>query len=168
MRATTYAVLLAGLAASAALVLPFAHALQAPDQLPFITTWKTETANEIVTIPLVGSGMTIHWGDGASSTGVSGTATHAYANPGTYAVSVYGGLEAISLDYHPDASKLVSIDQWGDVSWTTMEVGLPGRRQHGLRGDRRSGPLAASPTCLACSPAPPPSTATSPPGTSPR
>ena len=95
-------------------------AQQAPDQLPFVITWKTDTVNETVTIPLVGSGMAIGWGDGAVSVGVSGTATHTYANPGTYTISVYGGLEAISLDGHPDAAKLVSIDQWGDASWTTM------------------------------------------------
>ena len=144
MRAITYVALLA---ASAALALPFAHAggwagagldatlpgqlveahaQQAPDQRPFVTTWKIDVANQAVTIPLVGSGLTVHWGDGTNSTGVSGPATHTYANPGTYAVSVYGGLEAISLDGHPDAAKLVSIDQWGDASWTTMNSAFAG------------------------------------------
>ena len=101
-------------------------AQRAPGQLPFITTWRTDTANQTIAIPLRGTGMTIHWGDGTNSTGVSGTATHTYANPGTHTVSVYGGLEAISLDGHPDAAKLVSIDQWGDVSWTTMRSAFSG------------------------------------------
>ena len=143
MRAITCVALLAGLAASTALVhadgwangdlaatLPgqfgVAHAQQTPDQRPFITAWKTDAANQTVAIPLVGSGMTIHWGDGASSTGVTGTTTHTYANPGAYEVSVYGGLEAISLDGHPDATKLVSIDQWGDASWATMRSAFRG------------------------------------------
>ena len=147
MRATTYAMLLAGLAVSAALALPFAHASgwtdagldailpgqfveahaqQAPDQRPFVTTWKTDAANQAISLPLVGSGLTIHWGDGTSSTGVSGTAAHVYANPGTHTVSIYGGLEAILLDGHPDAPKLVSIDQWGDASWTTMHSAFEG------------------------------------------
>ncbi|MYH03483.1 MAG: BspA family leucine-rich repeat surface protein, partial [Cenarchaeum sp. SB0675_bin_21] len=99
-----------------------AHAQQEPDQRPFITTWKTDAANQTITIHLRGSGMTLHWGDGTNSTGVSGPATHTYANPGTHTVSVYGGLEAISLHGQPDASKLVSIDQWGDASWTTMRA----------------------------------------------
>jgi surface protein len=102
------------------------HAQLAPDQRPFITTWKTDGANQTVTIPLVGSGMTIHWGDGANSTGVAETVTHTYMNPGIYKVLVSGGLEAISLDGHPDAVKLVSIDQWGDVSWRTMESAFEG------------------------------------------
>ena len=97
-----------------------------PDQRPFITTWKTNTANQTIEIPLVGSGMTIHWGDGANSTDVSGAATHVYASPGTHTVSVHGGLKAISLDGHPDAVKLISIDQWGDVSWTTMRSAFYG------------------------------------------
>ena len=95
-------------------------ARQAPDLLPFVTTWRTETANQTITIPLIGSGMTIRWSDGTNSTDVSGAATHRYANPGTYRVSVHGGLEAINLGGHLDAAKLTSIDQWGDTSWTTM------------------------------------------------
>ena len=98
----------------------------APDRLPFVTTWRTETANQAVSIPLVGSGMTVHWGDGTNTTDVSGVATHRYANPGTYRVSVHGGLQAISLGDHPDAARLVSIDQWGDTSWTTMESAFGG------------------------------------------
>ena len=77
MRAITCVALLAGLAASTALVhadgwanddldatLPgqfgVAHAQQTPDQHPFITAWKTDAANQTISIPLVGSGMTIH------------------------------------------------------------------------------------------------------------
>ena len=70
-----------------------ADAQQAPDQLPFVTTWKTDTANQTIAIPLVGSGMTVHWGDGTSSTGISETVAHTYANPGTHTVSVYGALK---------------------------------------------------------------------------
>ncbi len=81
MHAAICAILLAGPAA--ALVLPFAHAQQTPDQRPFITTRKTDAANQTVAIPLAGSGMTVHWGDGYSSAGITGTATHAYANHGT-------------------------------------------------------------------------------------
>ena len=39
---------------------------------------------------------------------------------------VYGGLKAVSLDGHPDAAKLVSIDQWGDISWTAMRSAFEG------------------------------------------
>ena len=124
MRTAAYAVLLAALA-TATLALP-AHAQQTPGQIPFVTTWKTDAANQTVSIPLVGSGMTVHWGDGSTSTGVSATATHTYANPGTHVVSVYGGLQAISLGGHPDAARLASIAHWGDASWTTMRSAFAG------------------------------------------
>ena len=92
-----------------------AHTRQAPDQRPFVTTWKTDAANQTVTIPLAGSGMTTHWNDGYS-TGVAGTATHVYVNAGTYVVLVYGGLEAIHLGGRPDASRFVPVDQRNDMS----------------------------------------------------
>ncbi|MYB29500.1 MAG: BspA family leucine-rich repeat surface protein, partial [Cenarchaeum sp. SB0663_bin_5] len=99
---------------------------QEPDQRPFITTWKTDVANQTITVPLGGYDLTVYWGDGTNSTGVSGPIIHTYANPGTYQISVYGGLEVIMLDDYPDASKLVSIDQWGDVSWRTMRSAFHG------------------------------------------
>ena len=116
MSPVAYAVLLAGLAA--ALTFPFAHAQ--PDHLPFVTIWKTYTANETVAIPLVSSGMTLHWGNGASSTGVSVTATHIYTNLDAYEVSVYGGLEVVSLGGHPGVFNIMSIKQWGDASWMSL------------------------------------------------
>ena len=122
MRVIIYVLLLAGLAA--ALVFPFAHAQS--DQRPFITAWKTDAANQTITIPLSGTDMIVHWGDGTNSTGIFGDATHTYANPGIYKVSIYGGLDAISLGEHPDAVKLVSMNQWGDVSWTTMRSAFEG------------------------------------------
>ena len=111
-------------ALSAGLTVPggfgMAHAQHEPDQRPFVTTWRTDAANQTVTIPLTGDGLTVVWGDGTHDAGVSGTVTHTYVNPGAHTVSVYGGLKAISLNGHPDAYNLVSIDQWGDTSWTTM------------------------------------------------
>ena len=38
---------------------------------PFITTWRTTTAGQNITINFVGSGMDISWGDGTTETNVS-------------------------------------------------------------------------------------------------
>ena len=86
----------------------------------FITIWRTTIAGESITLPLSGTDITINWGDG-NTTRVSGSATHAYANPGTHTVSVSGGLTGINMFQHADAPKLLSIDQWGDTQWTSME-----------------------------------------------
>ena len=92
---------------------------EAPDLESFVTTWKTASGGETITIPLVGTGITVDWGDGDTTT-VSGTATHTYDDAGDHTVSVSGGLTGISIDYHANASSLVSIDQWGDTQWTSM------------------------------------------------
>ena len=95
-----------------------------PDQ--FTTTWRTDSANEEITLPVRGSGITIYWGDGTNSTGVSGDAAHTYAAAGNHTVDVAGGLEAFTLDNHANATKLVSIDRWGNASWTTMRDAFRG------------------------------------------
>ena len=102
-----------------------AHAQQA-DTTSFKTTWKTDSASEEITLPVRGSGITIYWGDGTNSTGVSGDANHTYAAAGNHTISVSGGLTGIFLNGTADAPRLVSIDQWGNASWTTMDSAFEG------------------------------------------
>ena len=62
---------------------------------PFITTWKTTTANESITIPTTGTGYsyTVDWGDGTSD-GMTyeSDASHTYAAIGEYEVQITGYL----------------------------------------------------------------------------
>ena len=92
----------------------------------FVTTWETTSADETITIPLIGKGISVDWGDGQTDENVSGSATHAYADPGKHTVSVSGGLTGIRISWHADASKLLSIDQWGGISWTSLELAFSG------------------------------------------
>ena len=101
---------------------------------PFITTWRTTTADQSITINFVGSGMNISWGDGMTETNLSGSQTHTYTNAGNYTVSVTGGLTGLTLD-RPDffgrpnvgpVPELASIDQWGGISWTNMSNAFAG------------------------------------------
>ena len=100
---------------------PQAHA-QTPR--PFITTWNITTASEQITIPGGGAAgsYTVDWGDGSNPTTHPGYATHTYASPGNYTVSISGDFERISLggSTTANAEKLLSIDQWGDIEWTSM------------------------------------------------
>ena len=93
------------------------------DEKPFVTTWRVDAAGGNVTIP-VGNATgtyTISWGDGTVDAGVSGDQHHTYARGGNYTVSIYGDFTSIHLDgQQPNAQKLLSIDQWGDVQWTSM------------------------------------------------
>ena len=67
------------------------------DPAAFVTTWRTGTAPDEITLPISGSDMTVHWGDGDITTGVSGSVSHTYNTAGDYTIQVTGGLEAINL-----------------------------------------------------------------------
>ena len=89
---------------------------------PFVTTWRTTTANETVTIHAYAVGShTIDWGDGTRPTTSWWDQAHVYGQPGNYTVSITGDFTQIRLDDDWDnAKKLASIDSWGDVQWATM------------------------------------------------
>ena len=94
---------------------------------PFITTWMTDAANQTVTIPGTGHACNINWGDGTVHLDTSCRQAHTYAEAGTYTVSISGGLERFHLDgQQPNAGRLISIDQWGDIRWTSMRGAFEG------------------------------------------
>ena len=86
----------------------------------FATTWRTATGSDEITLPISGSDMTVNWGDGQTSTGVSTPVDHTYNTAGDYTIQITGGLTRFHLNGTADASKLISLDQWGTASWTTM------------------------------------------------
>ena len=95
----------------------------------FVTTWRTTAPNDPITIPVgdAAGPYTIHWGDDAVSIGVTGSQTHAYAAPGDHTVRIYGDFSRIHLGGDPaNARKIVSIGQWGDIRWTSMESAFSG------------------------------------------
>ena len=101
------------------------------EHLPFITTWRTTSPNQVITINFVGSDMDISWGDGMTETSVSGSQTHTYENAGNHTVSVTGALTGLTLDRPDDfvgrlVPELASIDQWGGISWTNMSNAFAG------------------------------------------
>lgn len=62
------------------------------------------------------------WGDGTTSSGVSGDQTHTYGSEGDYTVRISGDFERMHLGDDPaNAQKLRSIEQWGDTRWSSME-----------------------------------------------
>ena len=94
----------------------------------FVTTWETTAADDSITIPGTGT-YTVNWGDGTTDLDVTGLQTHAYASPGNHTVHISGGLEHINhSSYITNAAKLRSIDQWGDIRWTTMKYAFQGAR----------------------------------------
>ena len=95
----------------------------------FVTTWRTSVVNQYVMFP--GSGTyVIDWGDGNTPAQATGSTSHLYAAAGTYIVSVAGGLTQFNLGGpSSDGSndiKIRSIEQWGNIEWTTMQDAFRG------------------------------------------
>ena len=96
---------------------------------PFVTTWQTTRANERITIPVAGAAgvYTVDWGDGHVSTDVTGDQRHRYSDAGTHTVSITGDFTRIYLNgQQPNANKLQSIEQWGDIRWSSMKGAFRG------------------------------------------
>ncbi|MER3375332.1 MAG: BspA family leucine-rich repeat surface protein [Allomuricauda sp.] len=91
---------------------------------PFITTWKIDSPGYLTirTIPGEHYYYDIKWSDGYSSLGVTGgNLTHYYDEPGTYQLIISGKFPGFVLEEENLAGSLVSIDQWGDLDWKSME-----------------------------------------------
>ena len=103
------------------------------NSIPFITTWKTDNpgASEdnqitIPTFPGEAYNYSVDWGDGSSDSGVTGGITHTYPAAGTYTVSISGDFPRIYVNKGGDRRKIVTIDQWGKGTWTSMELAFAG------------------------------------------
>ncbi len=99
---------------------------------PFITTWKTTMSNEEIIFQLNDEqtyDFTIDWGDGNIENNITSTPKHTYTDAGVYTVSVSGVLPAVQfmdesgdIEYKKksNASKLQTIEQWGDNEWESF------------------------------------------------
>ncbi len=92
----------------------------------FITTWATTPMSTTVKIPTTGSGYKydVDWeNDGnIDDYGITGTITHDYGVADTFQIAIYGDFPRIHFGgtNGSDKSKFLSIDNWGEISWETM------------------------------------------------
>ncbi|MCB0497266.1 MAG: BspA family leucine-rich repeat surface protein [Cyclobacteriaceae bacterium] len=100
----------------------------------FITTWQTTDGQ--ITIPTTGGGYnySIIWtnqtnagvGDGSVS-GVNGNYTISGLNNGDiYQVEINGSFPRINFNNGGDKDKILTVEQWGDIIWTSMETAFYG------------------------------------------
>ena len=94
----------------------------------FVTTWNVTEMVDFqyqITIPTSASETyeyTVDWGDGSVTENATGDSTHVYENPGTYQVRISGIFPRINMGGNiENAALLRSVDQWGDVVWSSME-----------------------------------------------
>ncbi|AXG73005.1 BspA family leucine-rich repeat surface protein [Flavobacterium arcticum] len=95
----------------------------------FITTWQVTSNDLAIEFPIVEDddipdSYTIDFGDGTVLTGQSGTATHTYSGEGIYTVTLSGDFSRVVFGnlLVSNSSKLLTIEQWGDTQWTSMEL----------------------------------------------
>ncbi|MFO7846429.1 MAG: BspA family leucine-rich repeat surface protein [Balneolaceae bacterium] len=101
---------------------------------PFITTWITNnngiSNNNQIRIPMISDGydFSIDWGDGNTETysndpgeDVEHALEHTYVTEGEYEVKISGKFPRIYFNNGGDRRKIVSVVQWGDIKWDSME-----------------------------------------------
>ena len=97
---------------------------------PFITTWKTNNIGSSfsyqIRIPGIGTDYIIDWEEvgnpvnSGTSVGDSAT-TLTFPAPGIYRISIRGNFTRINFDNQGDRRKLLTIEQWGAIHWSSME-----------------------------------------------
>src|SRR5690606_27707056 len=99
----------------------------------FITTWQTDnpgtSGNNQITIPTEGTGYNynIYWEEvgNASNTGsatsITGDHPITFSSAGTYQVEITGDFPRIFFNREGDKDKILTIDQWGNIAWSSME-----------------------------------------------
>ena len=134
MRAAVLAVLLVP-AAVIGLDTPLVMAGNHLTEGAFVTTWRVTDADNTIKIPVgVQTGnYTVDWGDGTDSTTHVSDATHTYSTAGDYTVSISGDFKKIflngvrsSMSEIENAKLLLSIEQWGDMEWSSMTSAFSG------------------------------------------
>ena len=101
-----------------------------PDVDPnlFITTWRTTTTNETITIP-IGTGSynyTVTTSDGQTFTNITGNQSITFATAGDYDVSISGTFPQIKFNNGGDKLKIVDIKQWGNIVWGSFSASFRG------------------------------------------
>lgn len=97
----------------------------AEDPASFVTTWKTETDGEEITIGInffYTYNYTVDWGDGTVEelTEADGNPSHVYATAGTYTVAIQGEFPIIDMSVSNDMDKLIGLEQWGNIQWKSF------------------------------------------------
>ena len=90
-----------------------------------IDTTKTGSPADTFILPNYTSGTYnyyVDWGDGGAEENIttSGDHSHTYAVPGTYQIKIKGEMPWIYFKNAGDKAKLIYIDNWGNIKWSSM------------------------------------------------
>ncbi|MFV0590677.1 MAG: BspA family leucine-rich repeat surface protein [Draconibacterium sp.] len=100
----------------------------------FVTTWEVQ-AGETITIPTNGAGydFSIDWGDGSNIEFLQGSGpfSHTYSNTSIeiFTIRISGVFPRIWFNGGAEGQqigKILSVEQWGAIQWTSMESAFEG------------------------------------------
>ena len=80
----------------------------------FISTWRTTTANETITLPTP-TNYEVDWGDGTSTTNAN---SHVYSIGGDYEIKIRGDINDFIFNNGGDKDKIISIENAGGLILT--------------------------------------------------
>lgn len=91
-----------------------------------VDTTKAGSADTHFVLPVTAKSASdyyVDWGDGGAEETftTTGNKDHTYASSGTYQVKVRGGMTALAFNNAGDCAKLIYIDNWGNIAWSSME-----------------------------------------------
>lgn len=91
-----------------------------PDFTMLVKTDNAGTsASDQFTISTAGVGYNydVDWGDGTTSSGLTGSTTHTYASAGTYTVKISGLFPRLYGFGATDTNKILDVLNWGNIVW---------------------------------------------------
>jgi uncharacterized delta-60 repeat protein len=95
-----------------------------------INTANSGSASDTFILPTTGSGynFTVEWGDNTSDSynGTPGNITHVYSTPGIKQINISGIFPRIYFNNAGDRMKIISIEQWGENNFSTMQNAFKG------------------------------------------
>jgi surface protein len=157
-RALIWAAVILLLSASA--VLAQVSTITPGDPGNFITIWNTENSgssnNDQIRIPHANGvtyNFTLYWED-TTNPSVNGTETFTtpfftvtFPDPGIYRVEITGDFPRIFFAGSGDRLKILSVEQWGDIEWSSMENAF--RRASNLEINATDAPDLSNVTSMA-------------------
>lgn len=100
-----------------------------PDFTILVKTDNAGTsASDQFNIPTFGTGYNydVDWGDGTTSSGLTGSTTHTFPSAGNYVVKISGDFPRIYFNNGGDRLKLLEIQNWGNIAWISMYAAFYG------------------------------------------
>ena len=100
---------------------------------PFVSTWKTTTSSETITLPLRSGftyNFTVDWGDGTGTSTVTAyddpNRSHQYTTAGTYQIFIEGSMESFYFNNGGSKDKIISVDLFGNMGWVDLDNAFQG------------------------------------------